>query len=377
MTTKIWRTTRANAIFLLFLTFSTGAVSFLTSSVHSSATNELFVCSSNNRLAIGQDPVRMVGANSYGILAGYLGIGTVTGNTASEKRLPDAATCGLQIIRFWLDVAPSDYWFRLTYSKFTQDNDHQAYFTALDRFIADARANNIRLIPVLSSAFDQWTKTGNGDNFWQVGSKTNLAFKQWTNAIVSRYSNNSSIAWWEVANEPNYAAKKGLSRADTPTLVSWGQDIYSYVKNIDPNHLISGGFSNTGNLDIAEFGQLNKPFDIASMHIYERDLYNLELGRLVFSRENAIRDFIQFYSDYSHNVLHKPLVFGEFNGDLLTPSPWFVERFLHYALASADAALIWSWEEGQPTDHYLVSPDTTPAVVKILQQYASTTLKTS
>jgi len=319
----------------------------------------------------------MVGANSYGILAGYLGIGTVTGNTASEKRLPDAATCGLQIIRFWLDVAPSDYWFRLTYSKFTQDNDHQAYFTALDRFIADARANNIRLIPVLSSAFDQWTKTGNGDNFWQVGSKTNLAFKQWTNAIVSRYSNNSSIAWWEVANEPNYAAKKGLSRADTPTLVSWGQDIYSYVKNIDPNHLISGGFSNTGNLDIAEFGQLNKPFDIASMHIYERDLYNLELGRLVFSRENAIRDFIQFYSDYSHNVLHKPLVFGEFNGDLLTPSPWFVERFLHYALASADAALIWSWEEGQPTDHYLVSPDTTPAVVKILQQYASTTLKTS
>jgi endo-1,4-beta-mannosidase len=376
LTAKTLRVRRANALFLLFLCFSVGAASFLTSSVHSSTTNEPFVCSTNSSLTIGQNQVKMVGANSYGILGGYLGIGNVTGTTSSEKRLSDAAGCGLHVVRFWLDVAPSDYWFQLAYSKFNQDKDHHAYFTALDRFIANARANNIRLIPVLSSAFDQWTRAGGGDNFWQVGSKTNLAFKQWTTAIIGRYANNTSIAWWEVANEPNYFSKIGTSRADTSTLVTWGQDIYNYVRSIDPNHLVSGGFSNTGNLDLAEFGQLNRPFDIASIHIYEKDLYNLELQQLVFNRENAIRDFVQLYSDYSHNVLHKPLVFGEFNGDALTPSPWFVERFLHYALSNADSALIWSWEEGKTSDQYLVSPDSAPQVVRILQQYASTTLKT-
>jgi Cellulase (glycosyl hydrolase family 5) len=371
------RAGRANAIFLLFLTFSAGATSFLISDVQSSTTNEPFVCTTNGSLAIGQDPVKMIGANSYGILGGYLGIGNVTGTLASEKRLSDAAACGLHLVRFWLDVAPSDYWFQLAYSKFTQDKDHHVYFIALDKFVADARANKIRLIPVLSSAFDQWTRIGNRDDFWQVGSRSNLAFKQWTMAIVSRYANSSTVAWWEVANEPNYFAKVGVSRADTPTLVTWGQNIYNTVKSIDPNHLISGGFSNTGNLDLNEFGQLNKPFDIASIHIYERDLYNLELQRLVFNREDAIRDFVQLYSDYSRNVLHKPLVFGEFNGDKLTPSPWFVERFLHYALSNADAALIWSWEEGKPSDPYLVSPDNTPQVVKILQQYSSTISRTS
>ena len=371
MTLRSLNGRRANAIFLLLLAFSTGAASSLITGATTRTQTEPFLCTANASLTTGQDPVKMIGANSYGILGGYLGIGNVTGTVSSEKRLSDAAGCGLRLVRFWLDVAPSNYWFQLAYSKFSQNNNHQAYFAALDRLIDDAREINIRLVPVLSSAFDQWTRTGNGDNFWQIGSRTNLAFKQWTNAIVTRYANNTSIAWWEVANEPNYFSKIWQSKADTPTLVEWCKDTYSYINTLDHNHPISGGFSNTGNLDLGEFGQLNAPFDIASMHIYERDLYNLELQRLVFNREEAIRDFVQLYSNYAHNVLHKPLVFGEFNGDGLTQSPWFVERFLHYSLSNADASLIWSWEEGKPTDPYLVSPDNAPQVVRILQQYST------
>lgn len=312
-----------------------------------------------------------MGANSFGILSDYLGIGRVTGTQPSLERLTEAANCGLHIIRFWLDIAPGDYWFGRVYTKFNQSNDHHDYFDPLDHFISDANANSIRLVPVLASAYDQWTQTGAGDNFWQVGSRTNLVYKQWVAAIVQRYSNNTTVAWWEVANEPNYAATIGLSRANIPTVTTWGKDIYNYVRAIDHNHLVSGGFSNTGNLDLQEWGSLNEPFDISSMHIYEKDLYGLELGKLIFDHESAIRDFVQTYSDYSHKVLHKPLVFGEFNAGKLTRSPWFVERFLHYAVTGADGALIWSWEEGQSSDPYLVSPEQTPEVVNVLQQYTT------
>ncbi len=313
-----------------------------------------------------------MGVNSYGILSGFLGIGSVTNSVPdSAQRIRDASESGLMAVRFWLDVAPSDYWFRLAYSKFSDSPSHQAYFLALDTFVSNARKNGVYLVPVLASAYDQWTRLGANENFWLVGSKANLKFKDWVQSIISRYANESQIAWWEVGNEPNYFARTGLSRADIGVLASWGADIYNFVKRIDSNHLVSGGFSNTGNLDPREFFLLNQPFDMASLHIYEKDLYALEEGRGIVDKEQAIRDYIRTYSILSQQLLHKPLAFGEFNGDGLTPSAWFVEKFLENASEYADVALVWSWEEGDPSHSYYVSPGTTPNTTQVLQQYAS------
>jgi len=315
---------------------------------------------------------KILGANSYGVLGGYLGIGYINNQTPlSPVRLQDAAKTGLHAIRFWLDITNSDYWFPRAYSKFAQDDNHSAYFSALDSLIFDAKANGIYLVPVLASAYDQWTALGNGESFWKIGSETNLKFKEWTKAIVRRYSGDPQIAWWEVANEPNYSARSDPYGADLDVLTIWSSDILKFVKSLDSVHLVSGGFNNTGTLDITTFDKLNRPFDLASIHIYENDLYGLERGIGITDKERAIQDFVKRYSDYTKNVLQKPLVFGEFNGDNTTPTAWFVDKFLNYALSNANAALIWVWEEGNPSATYYVSPTTTPQIVETLRGYST------
>lgn len=109
---------------------------------------------------------------------------------------------------------------------------------------------------------------------------------------------------------------------------------------------------------------------MASIHIYEGDLYRLEAGRDVVDKEDAIQNFIETYSPYSHKILGKPIVFGEFNSNKSNLSPWFVEKFLQSAVENVDAALVWSWEEGNPDMTYYVSPSSTPDVVATLQNYS-------
>ncbi len=331
-----------------------------------------FIRTSGPHLCLNGQALKLLGANSYGILGGYLGIGYINSQTPeSPVRLNDAANAGLRVIRFWLDVTNSDYWFPLAYSKFSDDHDHKPYFAALDRLVADAKANDVYLVPVLASAFDQWTALGNGESFWKIGTKTNLRFKEWVSAIVRKYSGDSQIAWWEIANEPNHFGMSGQNSVDLNTLAVWAGNMYSFVKSLDTVHIVCGGFNNTGNLDIAAFDKLNRPFDIASIHIYEDDLYKLEAGKGILDKERAIEDFIKIYSSHSKNVLRKPLVFGEFNGDNKSTGKWFVETFLKHALEKADAALIWLWEEGTPGATYYVAPKSTPEIVETLCAYSA------
>ena len=333
--------------------------------------SSLLVTASNGRLRFGQKESKLLGANSYGILSEYLGIGKINNrNPSPMEKLQDASKTGLRVMRFWLDVANSDYWFQRTYGRFIEDNNHASYLSALDRLFSDSRENGLLLVPSFAVAFDQWTAIGNGESFWQVGSKTNLKYKDWIQTIATRYKDNPQVAWWEMADEPNYFASSGRNPANLDGVVDWARDAYRFLKDIDPNHIVSGGFNNTRNLDLQEFDRLNRGFDSASIHIYEGDLYRLEASRGVLDKEQAIQHFIETYSSYSHKILHKPIVFGEFNSNKSTPSPWFVEKFLQNAVEHVDVALIWSWEEGNPDMAYYVSPSSTPEVVATLQNYS-------
>ncbi len=64
----------------------------------------------DGHLYLGGVRTKILGANSYGILSSYLGIGSVTKAVPdSLQRIRDASKSGLMAIRFWVDVAPSDY----------------------------------------------------------------------------------------------------------------------------------------------------------------------------------------------------------------------------------------------------------------------------
>jgi mannan endo-1,4-beta-mannosidase len=101
------------------------------------------------------------------------------------------------------------------------------------------------------------------------------------------YKNDPTIVMWELANEPrcggsdntNYPAS---SACRTTTLVNWVQDVSSYIKTIDPNHLVAVGdegfyCSNPGSSDFTincsqgddNFAFAQAPaIDAMSFHLY-------------------------------------------------------------------------------------------------------------
>jgi hypothetical protein len=329
--------------------------------------NTLFFTTSGPDLVLNGNRVRFVGGNSYGILSGYLGIGYVTNTVAnSTQRLVEAKDHHIRILRFWLDVAPSDYWFGEMWTQWTTPSDHSTYFAALDTMIQEAKANNIYIVPSFASAYDQWTTQGGGENFWIVGSATNILFKDWVSAIVTRYSSEPQIAFWELANEANYFCQFGSSIATQAEVITWAQDLYNHIKSNDSNHLIEGGWNNMGNMNMADFDALNNFLDLASHHIYDKDLYAYQSGRGISDPREAVDDYVGLFTNYSHDILNMPIIFGEFNGNL-TEDPenpfvrWFFESCHNY---TSDIALIWSWEEGYPTDDYLVTPTIRPVIAQ-------------
>jgi mannan endo-1,4-beta-mannosidase len=72
--------------------------------------------------------------------------------------------------------------------------------------------------------------------------------------MVSRYASNPAIMAWELANEPRCAGTVGrnLNSSDTcspATIDAWIDEMSSYIKSIDPHHLVTWGGE----------GQFNRP----------------------------------------------------------------------------------------------------------------------
>jgi hypothetical protein len=93
-----------------------------------------FFTTQNAELYLTGKRARIIGGNSYGIFSEYLGASHVTDLVPdSLQRFIDAKNTQLKIMRFWLDIAPSDYWFDKAYSVYKDPPDHSAFFSALDR----------------------------------------------------------------------------------------------------------------------------------------------------------------------------------------------------------------------------------------------------
>jgi len=335
-----------------------------------------FITRQGSDLMLGGRRIRVVGGNSYGTLSTYLGLNSVTSpQPVALQRWQEANATHLKIMRFWLDVAPSDYWFTEVMARYNADAGHTPYFAAVDALIADADANGMRVVPSLVSAYDQWTAQGGGSNFWTVGSASNLAFKAWVTDIVTHYKDEPRIAFWELANEANYFSQIWVSRATQAEVITWAQDLAALVRSIDTNHLVEGGWNNMGSMNMADFDALNDFLDIASHHIYDNDLYNLMAGQGVTDPATAVDEYVRRFTERAKLTLGMPIFFGEFGGDLLTDANnpyigWFLQAaYVH----DADAAMVWSWEEGCPTcDAYYISPALTPGIVSTLRQWADT-----
>jgi mannan endo-1,4-beta-mannosidase len=80
--------------------------------------------------------------------------------------------------------------------------------------------------------------------------------------------NDPTVFGWEIANEPRCGGSGGLpssSSCNTFTIYNWVNDISTYIKSIDTDHLVAVGdegfFNHTGTYDYVYDGGAGVDFD--------------------------------------------------------------------------------------------------------------------
>ncbi|KAF1840086.1 glycoside hydrolase family 5 protein [Cucurbitaria berberidis CBS 394.84] len=123
-----------------------------------------------------------------------------------------------------------------------------------DKVVAAAEKTGIKLIVALTNnwadygGMDVYTTNLGGkyhDDFYRVP-KIKKAFKKYVKAIVKRYAKSPAIFAWELGNEPRCGADgvRNLPRSAncTPdTLTAWVDEISTFIKSIDSDHLVTTG----------------------------------------------------------------------------------------------------------------------------------------
>ncbi len=101
---------------------------------------------------------------------------------------------------------------------------------------------------------DQYVRWAGGQFHDQFYTDPNIRlwYKQWISHLLNhtniynglQYKNDPTIAIWELANEERcagYGVYPQSPSCTTDTLTSWAADVSSYIKSIDPQHLVSSG----------------------------------------------------------------------------------------------------------------------------------------
>lgn len=119
----------------------------------------------------------------------------------------------------------------------------------LDAVVASAAKHGIKLIinfvnnwtdyggmAAYLNYFDNTTgSTADNNPNWYNNTAAQAQYKKYIQAVVSRYSNSSSILAWELANEPR------CHGCDTSVIYNWASSISTYIKSLDSTHMVTLG----------------------------------------------------------------------------------------------------------------------------------------
>ncbi|KAL4757688.1 glycoside hydrolase 5 family protein [Aspergillus foveolatus] len=131
-----------------------------------------------------------------------------------------------------------------------------------DKVVSAAAKTGIKLIVTLVNnwadygGMDVYTVNLGGryhDDFYRLP-QIKKAYKRYVKEMVTRYRNSPAIMAWELANEPRCGADgvRNLPASDecTPELLtSWIDEMSTYVKRLDPHHLVTWGGEGGFNYD--------------------------------------------------------------------------------------------------------------------------------
>lgn len=242
-----------------------------------------------------------------------------------DEILQDASQIGINVIRTWgfADGVGSDGIILQPQPGVYDENA----FRKLDYVIYAAGLLNIRLIIPLVNNWDdfggmnkyvEWSSTANVHDDFYIDPQCKDTYKSYLSYVLNRVNTYSGIAYkddptimiWELANEPRCESDTTGAR-----LYNWIEEMASFIKAIDHNHLVATGeegwYANKGT-DWKYNGSKGADFlrnsqsqfiDICSFHLYPQT-YSLSSSDTL--------TWINEHIDDAHNLIKKPVYVGEF-----------------------------------------------------------------
>ena len=342
----------------------------------------------------GSEPFTALGANVWRLQGYFAPAGThalqahgrtwsaTPPGTAREgnRVLARAAAHGLRVIRYittgwnpvWLRLwakQPSQFWY-----------GHDALFDAAQRC-------NVSLIPSLAwhaLPFAALAREPIQATFHK-DTQAHALLLQYVRAYVTRYRDHPAVLMWELGNEWNLATARGRPEnrvfESIDHLEEAMRELVGLIKDADPRHLVGSGHAAPA-LDQGRdlerqkeaFVRLNRPVDVASLHIYST--HHDPASALGTA---SVKEYLLAMAEVAASELTQPLMVGEFGESYDEhPDGVFVREVLDsWTDGVFPLALVWSWMAaasspgGQLASS--VDPDRHPKAAALFKEAASKT----
>jgi hypothetical protein len=184
-------------------------------------------------------PFRFVGSNLYNAA-----VDLSTYDCGFYVGKPEADVAG------WFDRVKADqaakvirFW---AFQKYTNGGTN---WTGLDRVMRLANQRGLKLLPVLENQWSDCTEGGDKLDTWYADGYQRpygaypLSYKEYVRRVVSRYKDDPAVFAWSLMNE---AESQTAASVPAPApLHAFARDMSSYVKSLDPNHLVTLGIQGT------------------------------------------------------------------------------------------------------------------------------------
>lgn len=308
--------------------------------------SERFVTAQETGIMLGKKKLDIQGVNAYDL--------AYRSHEEIDSSLEQLSSLGVHHVRVWAFGEGSSDSFQPQAGQFSEER-----LENLDYVVYKAKQLDMRLILTTLNNWDdyggknqyvRWVgkqELGN-DIFYSNGDAKNL-YKNYLNTLLSRvnsytkvsYAEETAVEAWDLMNEPRLEQS-----ANTQTLLAWAAEMTAYVRERDPNHMLTFG-SDAKELEGTNslFGELcaTEGVSFCSLH-----LYPFENGSASFGSLSEVQAFIERAAAQAANI-HKPyiitevgmqkneILFGQNSMDFLKN----VKRSMHEAGGSG--MLVWNW----------------------------------
>lgn len=170
-----------------------------------------------------------------------------------DLTLDHVADSGLRILRVWgfndVNEQPPNgtVWFQHLSAEGSSINTGADGLQILDYVVKAAEQRDIKLVIPFVNYWDDYggmkaylAAFGGDLKGWYTNQAAQAQYRKYIEAVVSRYRDSDAIFAWELANEPR------CSGCDTDVIYQWAASVSRYVKELDPNHMVSLGDEGMG-----------------------------------------------------------------------------------------------------------------------------------